>query len=129
MLRVDIKRSSETREDFTKRINVAAQEDDDTKSDSVGVSNNWVIGSQGRDLGSIHSDIWEGTAADLSECNIIGVYPKIGWWKLRPNLKSYNKKIRYSLIISLSTEKQDVDLYTPIITKIKVPVPIEIKHR
>lgn len=126
VLRFDIKRSSETREDFMKRINVAAQDDGDTTSDFSGVSNNWIIGSQGRDLGSIHSDIWEGTAADLSECNTIGIYPKIGWWKLRPNLKSYNKKIRYSLIISLSTPKQDVDLYTPIITQIKVPVPIEI---
>lgn len=86
-----------------------------------------MIGTQGRDLGSIHSDIWEGTSADLSQCNIIGIYPKIGWWKLRPNLKCYNKKIRYSLIVSLSTPKQDVDLYTPIITQIKVPIPIEVK--
>ena len=38
-------------------------------------SENWVLGSQVRDKGSIHKDIWIGTAADLALRNIIAVFP------------------------------------------------------
>ena len=31
--------------------------------------------------GSIHSDIWEGTAIDLAACGRVAVFPVTGWWK------------------------------------------------
>src|SRR5690606_10903967 len=52
-------------------------------------SDHWILGSQIRDKGSIHKDIWEGTAADLATRNKIAVYPIGGWWKNRKKLERY----------------------------------------
>jgi hypothetical protein len=41
----------------------------DVKNDS----NRWIIGSSNRNAGSIHSDIWEGTASEFSQNNIISI--------------------------------------------------------
>ena len=82
-------------------------------------SSRWTLGVNNRNVGSIHSDIWEGTASQLSESNLIIVYPKSGWWKSRTNLKKYNSFIRYSLIVSIEAPEIDVDLYTAIQTEIK----------
>ena len=40
-----------------------------------------------RNLGSIHSDVWHGTAADLAERDYIAVYPVICWWRERPKFE------------------------------------------
>ena len=96
-------------------------EDVDTNSGS----SRWIIGADNRSLGSVHSDIWEGTAAEIATSNLIGVYPVIGWWRERRNLRFMEKKSRYSLIISLQTTEQTIDLYTPIINLIKIPIVIK----
>lgn len=36
------------------------------------------------------------------------------------------KEARYSLIVSLHTEAQDIDIYTPVANMIAVPIPITI---
>ena len=41
----------------------------------------WYFGQRLRDRGSLHSDIWEGTAADLASRHAIAVYPTGGWWR------------------------------------------------
>lgn len=46
----------------------------------------WFLGEQTRNKGSVHSDIWVGTAADLAERGVIGIYPVSGWWKDQPNV-------------------------------------------
>ena len=66
------------------------------------------------------------TGVELSEINQIAVYPVSGWWKERGYLNRFNDKIRYSLIITISTPNQDVDLYTPIINQIATPVEVNI---
>ncbi len=126
-LRFEVNNSDENEEDFKKRINKLMREDDDDKGKGSSGSDRWTLGKNNRCLGSIHSDIWEGTAADLSQSNYIAVYPISGWWKEKNKLEKYNNKIRYSLIVSLETPNQEIDLYTPIITEIKNKVPIEIK--
>lgn len=126
-LRFEVNNSDENEEDFKKRINKLMREDNEDKGNGSSGSDRWTLGKNNRCLGSIHSDIWEGTAADLSQSNYIAVYPISGWWKEKNKLEKYNNKIRYSLIISLETPNQEIDLYTPIVTKIKNKVPIEIK--
>ena len=108
-------------------INKLMREDNEDKGNGSSGSDRWTLGKNNRCLGSIHSDIWEGTAADLSQANYIAVYPISGWWKEKNKLEKYNNKIRYSLIISLETPNQEIDLYTPIVTQIKNKVPVEIK--
>lgn len=72
----------------------------------------------------IHSDIWKGTAAEISTCNLIGVFPVVGWWRERHHLARCNRRTRFSLIVSLYTPSQTVDLYTPVAIKIGIGIPI-----
>ena len=97
---------------------------DDKKDSGEGSSRDWYLGTQNRDVGSIHSDYCETTAADLAEANKIAVFPVIGWWRERKYLGRSNNKIRYSLIISIETPDTEVDLYTPIINQIKPEIEI-----
>ncbi|MDK8503300.1 hypothetical protein QP860_09715 [Aerococcus sp. UMB1112A] len=83
-------------------------------------SNRWLLGTNNRDVGSIHSDVWEDTASNLAENRFIAVYPGGGWWNKRQHLKKYNNKIKYSLIISISTPDEEIDLYTPIQNQINI---------
>ena len=122
-LRFDLNSTGENRDEFLQRLNVAAREeeyDSDLAPDSG--SDRWLIGKQNRKFGSIHSDIWEGTAADIASCNLLGVFPVIGWWRERHHLNKWNEQARYSLIISLNTPEQEVDLYTPVAVKLKIPI-------
>lgn len=123
-LRFDINNVGEDQDDFRKRVNIEAREENEEVSGNSG-SNRWVIGSKNRANGSIHSDYWEGTAADLATCNLIAVFPIIGWWRERKHLEKVENTTRYSLIISLETPAQDVELYTTV--KNMIEVPIEIK--
>lgn len=123
-LRFDVNNIGENEDDFRKRVNKAAREEDEEVNGNAG-SNRWVIGTNNRSSGSIHSDFWEGTAADLATCNHIAVYPVIGWWRERKHLGKVENKTRYSLIISLETPVQDVELYTTVKTMIEVPIEIQ----
>ncbi len=122
-LRFDIINQNETRHDFVKRVNVKMRGDDRKDSgEGTSGSENWYLGVDNRDVGSIHSDFKEQNAVDLCEANYIAVYPVIGWWRERAYLKCYNKRVRYSLVVSISTPQINIDLYTPIITQIETEI-------
>lgn len=124
-LRFDLNNIGESVDDFRRRVNIAAREEDEEVSGNSG-SERWVIGSKNpnRTTGTIHSDYWEGTAAELATCNHIAVYPVIGWWRERKHLGKVENRTRYSLIISLETPAQDVQLYTTIKNIIEIPIEI-----
>lgn len=130
-LRFDVINQNENITDFKKRINMKMREDKSDSGQGSSGSEYWYLGADNRDVGSIHSDFREQNAVELCEANYVAVYPVIGWWRERKHLKCYNKNIRYSLIVTLSTPKVEVDLYTPIVTQIKLlqQVPIEVKRR
>lgn len=123
-LRFDIN-GANTKGELMARISKAVELEEDISTAS-GVK--WTLGSNNRTNGSIHSDSWTGTAAELANSNYIVVYPVSGWWKERKHLECYNKKIRYSLIVSLSTPKSDAKLYTEIKNKIKNKVKNKVKN-
>ena len=77
----------------------------------------WKIGVRNRTKGSIHSDIWTGSAVDLAGCGLIAVYPVTGWWKRLRNKETINNIAYYSLLISIRTST-NVDLMTPVKTRI-----------
>lgn len=128
-LRFDLNSPTETQDEFVRRINVAARDEESAKPDTTSAANHWTIG-QSRDKGSIHSDIWHGTASELASSNLISISPKIGWWRERRHLKKFNSIARYSLIVSIKTPEQfadvsiPVDIYTPVLTQIVQPVTI-----
>jgi hypothetical protein len=125
LLRFDINSPTESMDEFIRRVNVAMRNEENGKPDTSSASKYWDIGSNARDKGSIHSDIWRGTAAELAESNKIAVFPKIGWWKERKHLGQYNRKTRYSLIVSIHTPEQDVDIYTPVANMIAQKIEID----
>lgn len=126
-LRFDVINQNETKSDFKKRVNVKMRgEDRKDSGDGTSGSTHWHFGMKNRDVGSIHSDFREQSAVDLCDANYIAVYPVVGWWRERAHLKCYNNKIRYSLIVSISTPKTEIDLYTSIITQIKIPTEIPV---
>lgn len=125
-LRFEIKNSLESLDDFKKRVNKVARDEDSNWRNELGISAPWYLGVNNRNVGSIHSDFMCVPAIDLANANDIAVYPVGGWWKNRKRLKRYYDKIRYSLIISLSTKETEVDFYTPIITEVQTPIMIAL---
>jgi hypothetical protein len=122
-LRFDVNNVDESEAIFRKRINIAAREEDENFQGNSGAER-WKVGKDNRSNGSIHSDYMEMTAAELSECNHIAVYPVIGWWRERKHLGKVENQTRYSLIISLETPAQEIELYTTVKNMIEVPVEI-----
>lgn len=77
-------------------------------------------------MGSLHQDQWTGTGAELAHCNNVAVYPVGGWWKYNRRKDRRDLPVRYALLLSLYTEEQGVDLYTPIATQLHIPISTEI---
>jgi hypothetical protein len=118
---------TESKNQFLRRINAAERDDDNGHPGTSSASGHWLLGQQTRDKGSIHSDKWSGTAAELAASNMIAVYPVIGWWRERAHLGKWNRKTRYALIVSINTPEQNIDIYTPVAIKLGVRIPVEIK--
>ena len=122
-LRFDVKRPRESIDDFRSRVNAAAREE--TGSNTGDDDPNWMIGVQTRHRGSLHGDIWCGSAADLASRAVIAVYPAMGWWKSRPALERYDRAARYALVVSIKAPEVDVDLYTEVASRIRTSVAVE----
>ena len=123
-LRFAAKRAQETAEAFVKLINKAAREED-YDANHLGETGEWMLkgNTSLRSLGSLRSNIWSGTAADLAARGQVVVVPTYGWWNKRPNLQGYVKACHYALIVSIRTP--ETDIYTPVANEINVPVVIE----
>ncbi len=127
-LRFDVNSPGELKADFLKRINKAAREEDEGHPGTPSAYDHWFFGSKFRDKGSIHSDIWQGTAAQLANSHFMAVYPIIGWWKERHHLGKWKKKTRYAFVVSISTPEEEVDIYTPVANQVGITVPIAINN-
>ena len=121
-LRFAVKRSLETLDQFRQRINRAAEAEEAGEAGSTG-GDDWVLGPTVRDRGSVHSDIWRGSAAALAERDAIGVFPISGWWKEKPALQRWERSARYALIVSIRAPETEIDLYTAIANQMAVEVP------
>ncbi|WP_286978955.1 S8 family peptidase [Aminobacterium sp. UBA5514] len=122
LLRFDLTSPGESEDEFIRRINAAARNEENGKPDSSSAAKHWTIGARARNKGSIHSDIWRGSAADLADSNLVAVYPANGWWKERKHLECGNNTTRYSLIVSIKVPDVNVDIYTPVATQISVSI-------
>lgn len=116
-----MKRALETSVAFRKRINQKSLGDEEDKPDLSGDIAEWKIGDA-RNLGSLHSDIWEGTAADLAERGVLAIYPVSGWWTDLPKRDRSEKGARYALVISIETDATGVDIWTPVAQQVGVAV-------
>ncbi|MGA4332491.1 S8 family peptidase [Ralstonia nicotianae] len=126
-LRFAVKSATEDDEQFKRRINKLERVPEDGAEFNDPDSAQWRYGYQLRSLGSLHSDVWTGTAAQLASKSKIAVFPVGGWWKDWKQMQQYDTEAHYSLIVSLKVaEDIDADLYAPITTVIEQEVGIEI---
>ena len=119
-LRFAVRRQLETEQQFRQRINQYARDEEYQKQTVQ--DQGWMLGEKLRNFGSIHSDTWRGTAAELAARGSIAVYPVMGWWKERPKLERWGKQARYALIITIRTPEVETDIYTPVANMIGVQV-------
>ena len=121
-LRFAVKRSLENLQQFRQRINRAAEAEEAGQNGVAAGGDDWILGPI-RDRGSIHSDIWRGSAAALAERDAIGVFPVSGWWKEKPGLQRWDRSARYALLISVRAPGANIDIYTPIAIQLAIPIP------
>ncbi|MEB2609186.1 S8 family peptidase [Burkholderia cenocepacia] len=126
-LRFSLKGASETDEEFLSRVNLAERDADDEQRHPDPDVDGWTLGSQLRTRGSIHSDVWTGTAAALAAKGQIAVYPVGGWWKDWKDAEQWDNEVRYSLVVSLELPVDvETDIYQPIAHELGVPIDVEI---
>lgn len=126
-LRFELNGPLESKDEFVRRVNRQARDEDEGHPGTAGPGDKWFIG-EARNVGSIHSDIWRGSAAELATSNLVAVYPTTGWWRERQHLRRWNSRCRYALIVSIETQEQEVDIYTPVAVQLGVAIPIPISH-
>lgn len=124
-LRFELQEADETNDDFRKRLNKKALDEEEERPVRTGGADGWYIGSETRNRGSLHSDIWEGTAAELAARGRVAVFPVTGWWKELPARDRSDFGARYSLLISIETPTDDVDIWTPVAQEVGLPITIE----
>ncbi len=125
-LRFDLNSPEESKEQFMWRINKAVRDEEEGHPVTSSPSHHWLLGANSRNRGSIHSDIWSGTAQQLARSNLIAVTPTIGWWRERAHLKRWNKETRYALVVSIHTPDESIDVYTPVAIQVGIAPEIDI---
>lgn len=124
-LRFEVKGPTESVEEFRKRLNQRALDEDEEKPVAGGGASDWYFGEQARNRGSIHSDVLQGFAADLAERGVIGVYPVSGWWKDQPKRDRSEKGAHYALVVSIETPSVQADIWAPVAEQVQALVPVE----
>lgn len=125
-LRFEVKGSLENVASFRRRINKQAEaEDQGAELGQLVGGDSWFLGTI-RNRGSIHSDFWSGTAAQLAGRAAVGVFPIGGWWREKTNLERWEQRVRYALIVSIRAPEAEIDIYTPVANAIAAQVQIEI---
>ena len=124
-LRFEVRRPTETNDDFRKRINKLALAADERRPTSDSDAGQWILGPQERVRGSLHVDHWRGPAVELAARGAVAVYPVTGWWKERKKRDRSSEGVRYSLIASIEAADTEVDVWTPVAIAAGIPITIE----
>lgn len=123
-LRFEVRRPLESTLQFRQRVNRLAR-DEEEGTYTGGGDNGWNIGDRLRRRGSLHLDVWEGTAAELANRGQIAIYPSMGWWRSRTKLDRYEMQARYSLVVSIEAPEIEQDIYSTV-ADIAGMVPVAI---
>jgi hypothetical protein len=132
-LRFSVRRPQETIEQMVARLSTSDWPVDEGRKTSpfktVADERQWDLGPTKVSVrGSIHSDAWQGTAAQLASSNWICIHPVSGWWRFRNDRETVEKLARYSLIVSISTTDTSVDLYGIVENEIKLRIKTGITN-
>lgn len=123
-LRFATRRPEESIDSFRQRINKRARTEG-KHPPTLSTETGWLFGSnQQQSPGSLHTDIWKGTAAELAQKGVIAVYPVSGWWKNRGNDDQSDSGVNYSLVVSIEAPEVDIDLWTAVAQQVRTPVEV-----
>lgn len=123
-LRFELQRATETNDDFRKRLNKRALDEEEERP-TGDADSGWFLGSEARNRGSLHGDVWEGTATELAARGRVAVFPVTGWWKELQSRDRSELGARYALVLSIEAPVEDVDLWTPVAQEVGLPIVIE----
>lgn len=123
-LRFDVQRPLESTHDFRARINKRV---DDGGNSAVGESGKWTLGPKLRRRGSLITDVWTGTAAELADRGSVAVFPSTGWWKSQAKDEESVRGARYALLVSIEAPDADVDLWTAVSNQIDIGTSVEVE--
>ncbi|WP_427914802.1 S8 family peptidase [Ramlibacter sp. MMS24-I3-19] len=127
-LRFAVRRPLETEQAFRGRINAqATAEEQGLPGNAGGTDAGWTVGERTRARGSIISDSWTGTAAQLANRGQLAVFPAMGWWRNRPSHGRFERAARYALLVSIEAPEVEQDLYATVAQQIGVPLAVEIQ--
>lgn len=123
-LRFALKLPTESRGTFERRLNKAALDEEAGESKPAGSdAAGWLLGDQlRRRAGSVVTDIWSGSAADLAARGAMAVFPVTGWWKELPKRDRSELGVRYAVVVSIEAPEVEVDLWTPVQQQITAEV-------
>lgn len=124
-LRFELQRATETNDEFRKRVNKRALDEEEERPGVGDEDTGWFLGSAARNRGSVHSDIWDGTAAELAARGRVAIFPVSGWWKELRSRDRSELGARYALLLSIESPVEDVDLWTPVAQQVGIPIVIE----
>ncbi|MBC7367026.1 MAG: S8 family peptidase [Undibacterium sp.] len=128
-LRFDLQRAGESPTAFARRTSRGVERAPTDPAANAAETGQWLIGRLG-ERGSLHHDLWRGTAADLAARAALHVYPVTGWWRYRKHLNRSESRLRYALVVTIETPPETPEIYTPISQLIAVanrtPVAIDL---
>ena len=111
----EIIKRNESLEDF--KIRISKPDDEDSDSGVKRKGETWQLGRPSI-KGSIRKDMLVLTGREMADRNKIAIFPKNGWYKNLKRQNKFNQKIRYSLVVSLESDAEEVDLYSPVLVKV-----------
>lgn len=123
-LRFEVIRPGQSLENFRAFINGLANTED--YEGPEGDADGWHLGPQLRTRGSLHADVWTGSAAALADMHTIAVFPVGGWWKYRIAQDRWQNSVQYSLIVSIDVPDETVDIYSVVENIIETQVEVEV---
>lgn len=113
-------------EDFRKSVSKKIREGRGDNGGPTGAED-WVLGADNRDVGSIISDFKRMNAADLADARYVAIYPTKGWWAFRKALGKATHRVRYALVVTIDTPEVESQLYNEVVAQVKVPVETTIQ--
>jgi hypothetical protein len=121
-LRFAVQQPTERVEAFKRRINRFARDSEEGIEATNGGDPGWVLGSRKRFRGSLHHDRLISRAAEMAKREHIAVFPTSGWWKTRDAQERFDRKARYTLVVSIHAPNLplDVDLYSEVAQALEV---------
>lgn len=116
-LRFDLINATENLTEFKRRV---SHIDTDGVRKTKNDTKRWQIGISERNQGSIVSDYICRSASEIANCNVLAIYPIVGWMK---NIKyTEDVLVPYSLVVSIETEATDIYISIPIPVINEIPV-------